>query len=472
MLNKKLQVAKYVVFDILAAAASWTLFFIFRKIYIESQKFGYKIPVDLDYKFYSALLLIPLFWLTLYYSSGHYKNIYRRSRLKELWQTFSVTVFGVVIIFFVLILDDAILSYKHYYSSFFTLLGLHFTLTYIPRLTLTSVTISQLRSRKIGFNTLLIGCNKKAVELYKTLESQPKSSGNKFIGFANVNPATECILSKHLPHLGHVSELREIILSNNVEEVIIAIESSEHEKVWKIINALQDLNVIIKVNPNLYDILTGTVSMSTIYSAPLIEINHDIMPAWQESVKRLVDVVFSSVAIILLLPAYIALAVGVKLSSRGPVFYSHERIGRYGKPFTIYKFRSMHTDAEKNGPALSSKNDSRITPFGKIMRKSRLDELPQFFNVLIGDMSLVGPRPERQYYIDLIVKKAPHYHHLQKVRPGITSWGQVKYGYAENVDEMIERLKYDLIYLENMSLYVDFKIMIYTVKIVFQGLGK
>jgi lipopolysaccharide/colanic/teichoic acid biosynthesis glycosyltransferase len=132
----------------------------------------------------------------------------------------------------------------------------------------------------------------------------------------------------------------------------------------------------------------------------------------------------------------------------------------------------MYTNAEKMGPALSSQDDPRITRFGKFLRKVRLDELPQFYNVLIGEMSVVGPRPERLYFINQITQKAPHYRHLHKVRPGITSWGQVKYGYAENVDQMIDRLKYDLLYIENMSLYVDLKILIYTVLIVLQGRGK
>jgi lipopolysaccharide/colanic/teichoic acid biosynthesis glycosyltransferase len=169
---------------------------------------------------------------------------------------------------------------------------------------------------------------------------------------------------------------------------------------------------------------------------------------------------------------YLLLAVAVKLGSKGPVLYCHERIGRYGQPFIIYKFRSMYTDAEKEGPALSSKEDPRITPLGRFLRKVRLDEIPQFYNVLMGDMSIVGPRPERQFFIDQIMQVAPHYKHLQKVRPGITSWGQVKYGYAENIDQMVERLKYDIIYIENMSLGVDIKILIYTTLIVLQGRGK
>jgi lipopolysaccharide/colanic/teichoic acid biosynthesis glycosyltransferase len=212
--------------------------------------------------------------------------------------------------------------------------------------------------------------------------------------------------------------------------------------------------------------------MSSIIGTPLIEISHDLMPAWEANLKRLIDIVVSLIMLILLIPVYLFLATGVLLSSKGPIFYSHERIGRYGKPFTIYKFRSMFSNAEANGPALSSSNDARITGFGKYMRKLRLDELPQFYNVLIGDMSLVGPRPERQHFIDQIIKKAPHFNHLQKVRPGITSWGQVKFGYASNVDEMIERLKFDILYIENMSLLVDLKILIYTIKIVLNASGK
>lgn len=222
----------------------------------------------------------------------------------------------------------------------------------------------------------------------------------------------------------------------------------------------------------MYDILSGSVKMTSIFGAPLIEVNREIMPAWQRSLKRIMDICVSILCLLLLAPLYIGLMIAVKLSSPGPIFFKQERLGFHGRPFNIIKFRTMYIDAEKEGPQLSSENDSRITNLGKWLRKTRLDEFPQFYNVLKGDMSLVGPRPERQFFIDQILEIAPHYRHLHKVRPGITSWGQVKYGYAENVDEMVQRLKYDVIYIENMSLAVDFKILGYTVLTVLKGTGK
>jgi len=232
------------------------------------------------------------------------------------------------------------------------------------------------------------------------------------------------------------------------------------------------MDVIIKIIPDMYDILAGTVKMTSIFGSPLIIINPLLMPVWQQSLKRIIDILVSICFLILLSPVYLFTALVIKFTSRGPVMFAQERIGLHGHPFTIYKFRSMYVGAEKDTPLLSSDHDNRITPFGKLIRRIRLDEIPQFYNVLRGDMSLVGPRPERQFFIDQITKKAPHYRHLHKVRPGITSWGQVKYGYAENVEQMIQRLKYDIIYIENMSLALDFKILFYTIKTVLQRSGK
>ncbi|MBT3208243.1 MAG: sugar transferase [Bacteroidetes bacterium] len=471
-MNKPLHISKYLISDILSASAVWTLFYIFRKQWVEPLKFGYDIPVEFGTRYQLGLVTIPIFWVLIYYLVGYYKDIYRKSRLKELGQTLFVSIVGVTIIFFVSILDDTVESYKNYYFSFSVLLSLHFVLTYLPRLWITTRTVHRIQNGKISFSTILIGSNTKALQLYEDFLSKPKSGGNKFVGFINVLDKKNYLLSKFLPRVGELKDLLNIIKEKQINEVIIAIESSEHDEIGRIINKLQETDVTIKVIPDMYDILTGKVRMSSLYGVPLIQITHSLMPVWEENLKRVSDVIIAIFALIILAPVFIFLIFGVKFSSKGPIIYSHERIGRYGKPFIIYKFRSMFIDAEKNGPSLSSKNDSRITKFGKFMRKFRLDEFPQFFNVLIGDMSLVGPRPERLFFIEQIINKAPHYAHLQKVRPGITSWGQVKFGYAENVEEMIIRLKYDIIYIENMSIYVDIKILIYTIRTILEARGK
>jgi len=191
----------------------------------------------------------------------------------------------------------------------------------------------------------------------------------------------------------------------------------------------------------------------------------------QGIIRAIFDYTVTLLSLTLLLPVIIILSISIKLTGKGPVIYSQKRIGRNGKPFDIYKFRSMHFGNEEGIALISDRDDKRITSLGRFMRKYKFDEIPNFFNVLKGEMSIVGPRPEQKFYIDQIVQREPRYMQLRQIKPGITSWGQVKYGYASDVEEMIKRMEYDLFYLENRSLFFDLKIALHTITVIVRGRG-
>ncbi len=466
-MTKKQRTILFVLFDFLTAIAVWFIFYIYRITTIEKAELIFKEGL------FIGLAIVPLFWLFIYTLQGTYHNPIRNYRLKTIKQTLFSTVIGVVIVFFTVLLNDFdhLLLYQQYYNLFLVLLGLHFFITLIPRLIFTTIHVKRIHKRKFGFKTLVIGGSGKAIEIVNEINNLIPSSGHNFIGFVQINGEDDA-LKDQLPLLGHFDDIAEILDQCTIDEVIIAIESSDHKRLKSIITNLSMYNIRINIIPDAYDILSGQVQMSSIFGALLLTKDATNMPDWQVSTKRTIDLIASGIALIILLPVYIILAILVRFSSKGPIFFTQERIGLNRQPFRIIKFRTMYVDAEKKGPQLSSSNDNRITKIGKFLRKTRLDEFPQFWNVVKGDMSLVGPRPERQFFIDQIAEKDPEYLYLHKVRPGITSWGQVKFGYAENVSQMVQRMKYDLLYIRNMSLALDIKIMFYTIAIIFKGKGK
>ena len=463
-MKNRFWVILFIISDWLIASLVWGLFFYFRKTWIEEKAF------EVDQNFIIGSILVPLLWLLIYYMQGSYHEVRRMYRLKILNLTFFGSLIGTVLIFFILILDDTVSNYQMYYYSFGLLFSLQFLFSVLIRLILATVLISFLRKAGSGFRTVIIGGSEKAVSILNDLRNQ-KWCINTMVGYININ-GSDRLLDNKLAYLGHCDNLEILIRNHKVEEVIIAIESSDHNRIQKIITRIQDGRVKIKILPDMYELLSGSLKMTDIYGALLLQIVDDSMPIWQQALKRAMDLIISLVALILRIPIYITCALAVKFSSSGPIFYLQDRVGLDGRVFKIIKFRTMYLNSEEAGPQLSSTNDSRITKAGRFMRKTRLDEFPQFINVILGHMSLVGPRPERQFYIDQIMALAPQYVHLTKVRPGITSWGQVKYGYAENVEQMLDRMKFDLLYLKNRSIALDIKIMFYTIAIVLKAKGK
>ncbi len=469
-MRRKLKILTYVISDFIAAALAWTLFFLFRKIVIEYHEPEYSVLKFLsDIEYFLGIIVVPTFWLILYYINGYYRYIFRKTIFGDIVQTFKYTLFGVVILFFTLLLNDLVKNYRTYYINGSVLFCIHFIITLIPRIIHTKITIYKIHKKIIVFNTLIIGCGAKAVDIFNELTNKKPTNGNKFVGFIKNSSAKSTELDNYLKEIGKLENLPEIINNYHIDEIIIAIAPDEKNDIFEIMNWLGFPELTVKAAPWLHNILKGKVKLTNIIETPLIEVSHELMPFWRYVLKRAFDFTISLGVIIIFSPVFILCALLTKLTSKGPVFLKQERIGRNCKPFILYKFRSMHVDAEKDGPTLAKRDDERMTVFGKFLRKTKLDEIPNFFNVLKGDMSIVGPRPERAYYIDQIVKLSPHYRQLQKIKPGITSLGQVKFGYAENVEQMTKRLRYDILYIENISFYIDFVIIYYTLKVLLKG---
>ena len=465
-MKKSKQAGKYILSDFISASVAWLLFNILRY-----EVFAIDEGADslLDYLQYPGVLggqvVIPLFWLVLYYFSGYYNKPFGKSHLTELFSTFITVLIGTVFVFFALLLDDIPRSIDIYYKLFFGMFGLQFFITYIPRLLITQSGMRKIKNREWAMKVLIIGAGGKAVRIAHDLYRL----GYDICGFVSEDERTPVKADRNQV-LGTVEDIPVLMEKKNVDEIVLAVESKNNKVLLGILYSLYRYKRPIKVLADRFNMFSK-IQLRTIRGIPLVDVTDNNFSPAEQNIKLFLDKVCSVVALLLLSPLFAYIAWRVKKDSPGPVFFRQERIGYLGQPFWMYKFRTMYVNAEENGPSLSSEDDLRVTPFGRIMRKYRLDELPQFWNVLKGDMSLVGPRPERKYFIDEIVKTAPYYYLLHNVRPGITSLGMVKYGYAASVDKMVERMEYDILYYENMSLTLDLTILIYTVKTVITGKG-
>ncbi len=469
-MKEKAQRFKYVLTDWLTANVAFFIFNTYRFATFNSiSSHGFRSFIFSE-KLILEQIIVPLLLLGLYWLSGYYNRPFRKSRLQEFFTTLLSSLLATLFIYLGLLTNDQTLIVSTNYLMLLTLFLLIFIITYIGRLAVTSTTLATQRRNHWREPAIIVGASPEALQTALSLLDSHRNSGYQIIGFVAL-PGEEISPDLPAPVVAN-SEMESFIAKTKVSQVFIVPQNMDDRIVLSLVNRLFPLGTSIRIAPDTLNYVTSSIHLQDIYGEPFVDLASPKISEASKNIKRTIDVLFSGIALLLLSLPSVVIALLVRHSSPGPIFYRQERIGYRQKPFNIIKFRTMRTDAEATGPCLTSESDPRVTPIGRFLRKYRIDEVPQFINVLRGEMSIVGPRPERSYFIRDIVKEAPYYTLIHQVRPGITSWGMVKFGYASTISEMVQRTHYDLVYLANMSVSVDFKIMIYTVRTVITGRGK
>lgn len=464
-LNKKTQKISVLFADSIFINLAWVAFFYVR---IETGWFKILIMPEM----FLPMIVFYFYWLIVFTFFGMYRTWFASSRFDEISSLFKATFVGIFIIFFVIFISDYIEGVQ---SSYRILIFIYwfflFLFIAIGRLFVRSIQRALL-IKGIGRKTaVIVGYNSKAREVHDQILEHP-ALGLDVEAYIAVNEKNVGKVYKNIRVRGTLADLMDIIYMNHVSEVIIALEKEDHDLLVEIISKVENKGIGLKIVPDLYEILSGQARTSQLYGIPLIDIMPELMPEWEKKLKRIIDVIISLLGLLISIPFDLLFSIAIKIDSKGPVLFKQERIGMNNKIFRIYKFRSMYEDAEKyTGPVWSTKDDPRVTRVGKVMRKLRFDEIPQFFNVIKGEMSLVGPRPERPDFVDMLAQQIPYYKRRLKVRPGITGWAQVKHKYDESIEDVKVKLRYDLFYIENMSLRMDIKILARTILVVLFGKG-
>ncbi|RCK72892.1 MAG: Lipid carrier : UDP-N-acetylgalactosaminyltransferase [Ignavibacteriae bacterium] len=462
-MNKPKEKILLLLIDLVTINLTYILFFYFR---VESGWFQLIIKPE----FFLPMFAIYFYWLFIFLFVGMYRPWFAASRFDEITTLFKTSFIGIIILFFIIFIDDIAYQQSSAQRYLIFLYWIIFLLCVGGGRVLIRIFQRNLLLRGIGRrNTIIIGYNDGAIDLKNQIQ-KARALGLDIIGFVVLNKDSDNNKSKEI--LCSINEIENVVTQYNVKEVIIALDKHEHEQLLDVIVKCDFNDLAIKIVPDLYEIISGQARTNQLYGIPLIEVNPQLMPVWERKVKRLIDITISLMFLILTLPLSLFIALAIKLDSRGPVFYLQERVGKDEKIFKIIKFRSMIENAEEeSGPTWATKNDPRITRVGKILRRLRLDEIPQFINVLIGHMSLVGPRPERPYFVEELSKQIPLYKRRLRVKPGITGWAQVKHKYDESIEDVKKKLQYDIFYIENMSIRMDLKILFHTIAVVLLGKG-